>query len=85
MNLEELSEDIQQICLDEIGFVKEALSNRESVDIDTTLKLADALRKWSMLWVDIEKRKPKKAELPDDLDLYVIQDCEREWVKTQPF
>lgn len=63
--LEGLTADLQKTCLEEVALVREILRNRDSekdFDIEQIAKTADALRKWAMLWIDLEKRKPKKCE-----------------------
>lgn len=63
MTHEEFTEELQKLCVENIAYAKEAIRNSEVVDLDKLLKLADIIRKWAMLWIDLEKRKkPKECE-----------------------
>lgn len=62
MTHEEFTEDMQKLCVEEINLIKDALHNRQTLDVEATRRLADALRKWSMLWIDLEKRKKNESD-----------------------
>lgn len=67
MNLEEFSEDIQKMCLEQIekanDFLDGVPSNRENME--HLIKVCTLISKWAMLWMDIEKRKkPKEVFIP---------------------